>query len=923
MKTRPISLSALAFLLATAAVAVPLGGASTPATALTFTPIADAYVTSQKPYTNYGASTKLRVASSPVQRTYLRFRVEGLAAPVVRATLRLYVSASVGGSDGVFAVRDNAWSERGITYVNGPALDPTPIGMADAVAAGTWTTVDVSSLVTGNGTYSLAVKQASTGSANFLSRESRAYAPRLVVETESGAVPPNVVSPPNIAGRAEEGQTLTANQGTWSGTAPITYAHQWQRCDQSGGSCADISGAVGPSHTLAAADVGSTMRVSVAATNSAGSGVTFSNSTPVIAAAPPSLVPPRNASPPTIAGPAQEGQTLNADPGSWSGTAPIGYAYQWRRCGLGYSDAVRADSPVVYWRLGEEAGSTAADVSGNGRNGVYGGGTAPGDAGALPRSKDSAARLDGNDDRVVFGSFAGFPATALSLELWLKTADATKAGTAFSYASTASDNDLQVRDARNFVVYRGASKVATGVSANDGAWHHIVVTWRGSDGQLQLFKDGQLAFATTLASATSLAGGGTVVLGQDQDTIGGTFDPAQAFLGHMDEVAVYPVVLSPARVQAHYAGATDGTCVDVRGETGQSYGPRRADVGGTIQVAVTGSNAGGAATTTSAETALVTTAPSLSPAPAPALNPLPPPPPPPPPPSPVPPSSGSPQTSLLTWAPPVLVNPTTIAISSPTRELYLDPARDYVLKMPSTPVRPGPSGGFWISGGHNIVLIGGEIDFSGVVNTSPTEIEGRLMTFSGVTGTIHIEGLYAHGDGLVEGIQTFSSKPAVLQLENCRFERLHTTAKALHSDLLQWDGGTDLRVDRFTGASEYQGFFRTNDVGSATFRRVNLKGVSGSTDNSPRLLWQASAFLPMTLDEFYIEPRPGQALGIAVWPGKDYSDSTLRPITQADGSLVWPARTGIGGAAIPGPPPGGDFVPVGMAGAGYVSSGYR
>src|SRR5205823_6606422 len=66
---------------------------------------------------------------------------------------------------------------------------------------------------------------------------------------------------------------------------------------------------------------------------------------------------PANTAQPTIQGAAQEGQTLTASAGTWAGTAPISFGYQWRRCANGCADLAGATGQT-YTPVAADVGAT-------------------------------------------------------------------------------------------------------------------------------------------------------------------------------------------------------------------------------------------------------------------------------------------------------------------------------------------------------------------------------------------------------------------------------------------------------------------------------------------------------------------------------------------------------------------------------------
>ncbi len=510
---------------------------------------------------------------------------------------------------------------------------------------------------------------------------------------------------PSITGTVAQGQVLTASAGTWSGSAPISYSYQWQDCSTlAQSSCANISGATGATYTVQSSHQGSYLVVQVTGTNDFGSTVAFAGSAGALA--------PTNTAAPAIAGIAEQGQTLTASPGSWSGSVPMAYSYQWQDCngtgadctpipgatattytlassdvgstvevavaasntsllgggggsavspasgvvgvalGSTYTKDVLADDPLAFWPL-DDANGAAVDATGGGENLAWSGAPTYGLAGPTADGATGVGLASTyGADSGVYGSlpYRDLAISTGTLEAWVRTtateSDSTGAhwqfvaGKQYSYGIFINGGEPLVYDWGNSTWTQFPVNIA------DGQWHYLALTF--DNGTAILYVDGIKVASLAMA-----------INSQSYDfTVGFSGLDYQYMVGDVADVAVYGRELSTATIAAHYqdagaaaglptavtppsltggnevgdaltvgggpwigaqpinyayqwedcTGTAEAECANIGGATSATYKLRAADLGQDVAVVVSATNSAGTTSVTTAAIAVKSSA---------------------------------------------------------------------------------------------------------------------------------------------------------------------------------------------------------------------------------------------------------------------------------------------------------------------------
>ena len=159
-----------------------------------------------------------------------------------------------------------------------------------------------------------------------------------VTVTAAPGTPQNTALP-QITGNTLVNSELLCSTGTWTGTAPISYFYQWHR-----------NGFPLPTTTsnyfTVTDDIGTEITCWVSAVNTVSPGgipVRSFNAVTVMAPA----VAPENQALPQVSGASGVGSSLFCSTGTWTGTAPINYAYRWRRGANNIAGTLGAANPYI------------------------------------------------------------------------------------------------------------------------------------------------------------------------------------------------------------------------------------------------------------------------------------------------------------------------------------------------------------------------------------------------------------------------------------------------------------------------------------------------------------------------------------------------------------------------------------------------
>lgn len=93
----------------------------------------------------------------------------------------------------------------------------------------------------------------------------------------------------------------------------------------------------------------------------------------------------------------------------------------------------------------------------------------------------------------------------------------------------------------------------TDITLNDGEWHFLCTTWTSLRGKYEIFIDGSLRDSgANLSKNVAIEANGTIIVGQEQDSMAGSFSDSESFVGYLAYLDVWNHILNAEEIFEYY-----------------------------------------------------------------------------------------------------------------------------------------------------------------------------------------------------------------------------------------------------------------------------------------------------------------------------------------------------------------------------------
>jgi len=166
---------------------------------------------------------------------------------------------------------------------------------------------------------------------------------------------------------------------------------------------------------------------------------------------------------------------------------------------------------------------------------------------------NSFFELNGNTSSYFYISNFQIPTDKITCEIWCLSNISESNNGIVSYATNTSDNEFLIYNSQNVALYlSGSNFLTSSQNIADGKWKQIVRTSNRTTGVERLYINGELKFSGTLLAGRNFSSSGTLVIGQEQDSVLGGFDISQSFNGKFSTLLIYNDVLTDAQILKNF-----------------------------------------------------------------------------------------------------------------------------------------------------------------------------------------------------------------------------------------------------------------------------------------------------------------------------------------------------------------------------------